>query len=163
MKDKNGNLNISMAIISGIDAIPPNMLVLLTLQNNGKLEIKQRFFKKEPFYLDYARITNAGMVTEKEILENDKSVIGRAAVGGLLLGPLGAVVGGMSGVGKKQKTQIRSYFVINYLGSNTSEPKVLTFQDKAQNLPGAIKTFTAELRTCAGLSDPEIEPDSHIL
>ena len=37
--------------------------------------------------------------------EKDKSVIGRAIGGGLLLGPLGAVVGGMSGVGKKTKKQ----------------------------------------------------------
>lgn len=37
--------------------------------------------------------------------EKDKSVIGRAIVGGLLLGSLGAMVGGMSGVGKKTKKQ----------------------------------------------------------
>ena len=34
-------------------------------------------------------------------VEVDKSVLGRGLVGGLLLGPAGAVVGGLSGVGKK--------------------------------------------------------------
>lgn len=35
-------------------------------------------------------------------------------VGGLLLGPLGAVVGGMSGVGQKKQSVGKNYFVINY-------------------------------------------------
>ena len=32
----------------------------------------------------------------------NKSVIGRAVVGGLILGPVGAIVGGMTGIGQKQ-------------------------------------------------------------
>lgn len=38
----------------------------------------------------------------KEITEKDKSVIGRAVVGGLIFGAVGAIVGGMSGIGKKE-------------------------------------------------------------
>jgi hypothetical protein len=35
---------------------------------------------------------------EQVFIEKEKSVVGRAIVGGLLLGPVGAVVGGMSGL-----------------------------------------------------------------
>lgn len=46
----------------------------------------------------------------------DKSVVGRAVVGGVLLGPVGAVVGGVSGVGKKNKAG--DYLVLNYIDSS---------------------------------------------
>ena len=39
----------------------------------------------------------------KQITEEDKSVAGRAIVGGLVFGVAGAVVGGMSGMGTKKK------------------------------------------------------------
>lgn len=42
------------------------------------------------------------------ITQKSKSVVGRAVVGGLLLGPLGAVVGGMSGIGSKN-TKLTDY------------------------------------------------------
>lgn len=38
----------------------------------------------------------------KQITEKDKSVIGRAIVGGIAFGVVGAVVGGMSGLGTKK-------------------------------------------------------------
>lgn len=38
----------------------------------------------------------------KQITEEDKSVVGRALVGGLVFGVVGAVVGGMSGIGTKE-------------------------------------------------------------
>jgi hypothetical protein len=40
-------------------------------------------------------------ITEKK----SKSIIGRALVGGLILGPVGAIVGGMTGIGDKEKSK----------------------------------------------------------
>lgn len=45
---------------------------------------------------------------EQIVAQKSKSVVGRAVVGGLLLGPLGAVVGGMSGIGSKS-TKLTDY------------------------------------------------------
>ena len=62
------------------------------------------------------RIKKTSIYSEKEILEQSKSVIGRAAVGGLLLGPLGAIVGGMSGTGTKGKNKANHFLSIEFVG-----------------------------------------------
>ncbi|MCD8316980.1 MAG: hypothetical protein LUB61_06225 [Eggerthellaceae bacterium] len=63
--------------------------------------------------LSYDKITRCEQITETEMTQKNKSSVGRAAVGGLLLGPLGAVVGAASGVGIKNSRQIHEYFVNN--------------------------------------------------
>lgn len=68
-------------------------------------------------------------MSETEVLEANKSVIGRAVVGGLLLGGLGAIVGGISGVGtKRKKGKTNNYLIINYLNKD-NEPNVISFKN----------------------------------
>lgn len=85
---------------------------------------------------------------EREIIDKDKSVIGRAVVGGLILGPVGAVVGGMSGLGTKKQeivTQKEKKDIYISLQGGCSRPYLLkvhkanqslayTFYDKVQSL-----------------------------
>lgn len=61
-----------------------------------------------------SQIISLKKTSHDELAKTDKSVIGRAVVGGLILGPLGAIVGGMSGIGSKEKIINKQYFVINY-------------------------------------------------
>ena len=56
----------------------------------------------------------------------DKSVIGRGIVGLAIGGPLGAVLGGMSGVG--QKTKNKYYLLIEYWDRETREPVAISFE-----------------------------------
>lgn len=63
--------------------------------------------------IEYADITAVEIITET--IKKDKSVIGRAVVGGLLLGPIGAVVGGISGMGKKE---IYHYYLLITYGAD---------------------------------------------
>jgi len=50
----------------------------------------------------------------------DKSSIGRAVIGGVIFGPVGAIVGGISGVGAKQAKT--TYLIINYWDIATKTP-----------------------------------------
>ena len=60
-------------------------------------------FKKSRIGLYSDRLNFWTIEQQEEVLAKEsKSVIGRALIGGILLGPLGAVVGGMSGVGDKE-------------------------------------------------------------
>ncbi|WP_226890211.1 hypothetical protein [Paraclostridium dentum] len=73
------------------------------------------------------RLVGVTVANEKEILEKEKekSVVGRVVIGGVLLGPLGAIVGGMTGIGSK--TTSKNYIIINYKYLN-DELKILSFE-----------------------------------
>jgi hypothetical protein len=81
-----------------------------------------------------SQIISLERITSKEL--EDKSVIGRAAVGAVLLGPLGALVGGMSGIGSKQKNKY--YIIINYWDTGTKKPCSLSVGSKDE-----VKNFIA--------------------
>lgn len=78
--------------------------------------------------LKYEQITDVFYGLEKEVKEKNKSVIGRAVAGGLLFGGAGAVVGAISGTGKKQKTINKFMFIVSYKSQN-GEDAFLTFED----------------------------------
>lgn len=130
-KDKSGDLAcvFSSADVPGFHTGVP---MRVTQEDfHQRLSIDLRFFSKDSTskYLPYNQIISVGTASEKEIIEQDKSVIGRAAVGGLLLGPLGAVVGGLSGTGSKKKTSYRNFFIINYCPADTPDDiKVISFE-----------------------------------
>ena len=100
------------------------------------------------YQIHNSQIISLKRTSHEELVKADKSVIGRAVVGGLILGPLGAIVGGMSGIGIKDKFIDKNYFIINYwdvetrsaqtiLISSTETTKIDSFilrQQKEQNL-----------------------------
>lgn len=156
--DKDGNRYSNFDMVDGIKSIKTGMPVRLTLQKDGKLRIEQRVIKNKPVYLAYSQITNAGRITEQQIIEKSKSVVGRAAAGGLLLGPLGAIVGGMSGTGTKTKTKTQVYYVINYTSGSTGQPEAISFK-YAGDFPSTYEKFNEELRKAAGLPDEPAEEE----
>lgn len=108
-KDKKGNFTINFSSVEDTVLYDyPNIAISATILDD-KIEFKQRVEKKEPIYLMISQITKIGIVNEKQIKEVDKSVVKRAMVGGLLLGPLGAIIGGMDGIGKKEKKKKENF------------------------------------------------------
>lgn len=86
--------------------------VEMSLYDNH-LELSAMFVKHKTS-LSYDQITDVYYGRSNIILNKNKSVIGRAVGGGLLLGGLGAVVGGMSGVGGKEIKKNTLCLIISY-------------------------------------------------
>ena len=125
-KDKQGRFTINFASVQDTPLYEyPNFAISATLLED-KIEFKQRLGDKK-VYLGYSQITKVEQIYEKDIIEKNKSVAKRAVVGGLLLGPLGAVVGAIDGTGKKKQTKLRNYLVFNYI-SNNNEEKALPLE-----------------------------------
>lgn len=151
-KNKEGYFTINFCSVKDTPLYDyPNVAVSATLLED-KIEFKQRIGKKESIYLMFEQITKVGIVSERQIKEIDKSVLKRATIGGLLLGPLGAIVGGIDGIGKKEKMQEKNFFVINYNSNN--EEKVLPLEIVGATL--GIDKFIEELtKKCPNLKKKE--------
>ncbi|SBV94863.1 conserved hypothetical protein [uncultured Dysgonomonas sp.] len=77
------------------------------------------------FPIHNSQIISIKTASKGEIVSANKSVIGRAVAGGLILGPLGAIVGGMSGIGSKDKFVDRYYLIINYWDISTKSAQTI--------------------------------------
>ena len=60
------------------------------------------------------------MLTDKQ-----KSVIQRSLVGIMVAGPLGAIVGGLSGIGNKQTIELVHFLTLNYTDGDGIEQNAL--------------------------------------
>jgi hypothetical protein len=137
-------------MIDGISSFYKGLAVNVTMLE-AKLEIKARIGKFPPVELQYSQIVNVALLSESEVIEKEKSVIGRGIVGGLLLGPLGAQVGAISGVGTKTKEKQHHYVVINYTPSAGGEIQAISFEIVGASF-GTDK-FIEELKAACGIKD----------
>ncbi|MNI87570.1 hypothetical protein D3C73_1447780 [compost metagenome] len=53
-------------------------------------------------------------------------MLGRGIVGGLVFGPAGLILGGLSGIGKKSKFEKNYFYIVSFVGSDT-QIKNITF------------------------------------
>lgn len=144
-KNKDGNRSVNLSYIDGVEGYNKGTAIALSIDNeNQSLTIKPRVFKNPPVHLKFEQITGVNVVSEKDIIEKSKSTVGRAIVGGVLLGRLGAIIGGMSGIGNKQKSETHYYMVINHKSKN-EEIKVLSFEIVGASLHWS--SFVEELRS----------------
>ncbi len=144
-KNKKGDRSVNLSFVNGIEGYGTGLAIELSINTEKEcLTVKSRVVKKPEVNLKFEQITGVNVVSEKEIIEKSKSVAGRAIAGGVLLGPLGAIVGGMSGIGNKQKSETHYYMVINYK-SREREIKVLSFEIVGASLHWS--SFVEELRS----------------
>jgi len=106
------------------------------------------FLKKEVLMINnlqtipYNRVISLECVQETEIKldEKQKSVILRALTGGIFLGPIGAIVGGMSGIGseKTEKEVEQNYIQIEYENKNGEVVKALLLTEYTKSFCNGI-------------------------
>ena len=112
---------------------------------NQCIVISPTIYKIASVNLHYENILNIASVSEKEIIEKNKSTVGRALAGGVVLGPLGAIVGGMSGIGSNKSNKVNYYTVINY--EVDGETKVLSFKTIGMaNWTGFIQSVKSRIK-----------------
>jgi len=100
----------------------PTGKVKVLLHTHGLEVLKGYVFL---YAIHNSQIISIKLTSREELSRTDKSVIGRAIVGGLILGPLGAIVGGMSGIGNEEKLKNLNYLVINYWDKETKAAQTL--------------------------------------
>lgn len=143
-KNKNGNRSVNLSFVDGIEGYNKGTAVEVSInKDNECLTIKSRAIKKPEVHLGLNQIFGVNVISEKDVLEKSKSVAGRAVVGGVFLGPLGAIVGGMSGIGNKTKSETKYYMIVNYK-SLSGEIKVLSFEIVGASLHWS--SFVEDLR-----------------
>ncbi|WP_270167593.1 hypothetical protein [Paenibacillus sp. SYP-B4298] len=93
-----------------------------------KIEIKS-VINDHTFVIPHERIRALEIKNEQEFKDLDRSVVGRAVVGTLLVPGLGTIIGGMSGLKQKKKGELRNFLVINYL-DKTGNLSGVTFENQ---------------------------------
>jgi len=110
-------------------------LDILEVRPNGLLvEISMALFKKEYIAIPSEEFKFWTIESDSELFQNkDKSVVGRALLGGLLLGPIGAIVGGISGVGDKKVASKFNKAILSIFCESDNKENVLLFSVEPKN------------------------------
>lgn len=108
IKKKNGIIpNIQFKHIDGIESLANGIDVNISFNENS-VSIDDVIYR-------LSSIRSLEINSSKQLVDKEKSVIGRAIVGGVLTGGIGAVVGGISGINDGTKeTRLMHYLTMNF-------------------------------------------------
>lgn len=151
-KDKNALPICYLKVDTEIGALKKGNTVKISLYDEY-LQISQDF-PKQDIKLNYSKISSVYYGKQEEVIEKDKSMIGRAVAGGLLFGGAGAIVGAMTGLGKKQTKTSTMVFVISYKSTEGNDD-FLAFVDPFSTNMGALKVYSKLLEFTGQLSAPK--------
>ena len=121
---KNGKLiPLKFRHIQGISNLIDGELVIIS-SDEKSINIGNKFYIPKD-KINNKTVTNAKMLTDKQ-----KSVIQRGLAGLVVAGPLGAIVGGISGVGAKKGIEKVNFLTIDYVdGSDVEQSALFSLED----------------------------------
>ena len=134
-----------------ISIIPAGEIVDLALYEDH-LELTA-YHTKDTVELSYEKITDVFLGKTKEIIDVNKSPIGRALVGGMLFGNVGAIVGASTGNGKTKGIDINKYLIISYISDG--QEKFIQLIDTRKY---KAKAIYQKLKELCNISDKIKEP-----
>jgi hypothetical protein len=115
----------------------PNGIINLMLHTHG-INITSGFLK--PLYqIHNSQIISIKQTTQSELVAMNKSVAGRAVVGAIILGPLGALLGGMTALGNNVKSKDKSFLVINFWDTDSKTPQTILISGEKPKIELFIK------------------------
>jgi len=88
-----------------------------------------------------SKISKLQISSSKQLVNKENSVIGRAVIGGILTGGVGAIVGGMSGINDGSKvTKLIHYLILTF---KDEKEIILSFKNdnNIKDLDGVLKKF----------------------
>ena len=144
VKDERGQMqHYLFNEVNGLDGIKDGS-VCTVYADIGRKRIIFEAGKQGERFLPFDQVIDIRI--EEPTKEVHKSVIGRAAVGAAVAGPVGAIVGGMSGQGTKT-VKGNAFFKIDYRRRNSPEVYTITLRDRGI----APEWFRDDLRVATGL------------
>lgn len=153
--DKPKCVEVITKVVDGLP-IDENANVSVVYDENQVIinEVKLKVTSREiinTYRINFEKILDVIVATEKEIIEINKSVIKRGVVGAVLtswtpFAPIAAILGGMSGIGSKKKTITKGTFlVISYMNKD-NEIKNITFDVSAAFVKSNAQKFKDEVK-----------------
>ena len=137
-------ISVRLSLVEGLPMPRGNKTFIIVDPKTNEMKFGESLFSLDNLItLNMDKVNFVETSKVSEVLEKDKSVLKRAAVG-TLLGPVGAIVGGMSGIGSKKKEKNNRIIVIGYMSDG--EQKQITFMDGKGTTPNGIWTLEGEVQ-----------------
>lgn len=133
--------------LSGLGNLPGGAMFRIEIDGDTLVlsQVSPRAFGKDKIIQQYkiaaSDILAFDILTEAEL--KNRSVVGRGVIGGLLFGPVGAVLGGLSG---NNKQKIKATLAISYLPSSGGDPRTVVFDAEPPSWSSQNKLSVAKIK-----------------
>ena len=80
---------------------------------------------EEQITLPLSRVKKVEVIYSENITEKQKNMLGRALAGGIILGPFGAIIGALTGIGDKKKVEPFYLFIVYFINKDGKEDELV--------------------------------------